>query len=217
MSDNLGEQYNEDYFIRGKETGKSLYENYRWLPKLTIPMCEAIVKHCGIVGGDTILDFGCARGYTVKALRQLGHFAYGYDISKWAIENCDKSVSHYLTCINDIVFNINEPYGWVIAKDVLEHVTYVESYINKLMSITRKGLFVVVPLSTFYRGRYVIEEYEKDVTHIQRMPLYEWVKMFLREGWRVEASYRVPGVKDNYYKKGWEKGNGFITCRRIEE
>ena len=33
-----GSQYDEDYFLRGKQTGKSLYEDYRWLPELTRPM-----------------------------------------------------------------------------------------------------------------------------------------------------------------------------------
>ena len=53
-------QYDADYFLRGKETGKSLYENYRWLPDLTTPMVCSIISHLGIRSGDTILDFGCA-------------------------------------------------------------------------------------------------------------------------------------------------------------
>ena len=78
------------------------------------------------------------------------------------------------------------------------------------------GMFAVVPLALFDGQRYVIEEYEKDVTHVQRLALLTWVKFFLRHDWRVECTYRVPGIKDNYYKPGWEYGNGFITARRIK-
>lgn len=207
-------QYDADYFLRGKETGKSLYENYRWMPELTIPMAQTIVDYCGIEKGSRILDFGCARGYLVKALRGLGYDAYGHDISKWAIENCDGEVKRYVghEALRNSYCEI-EKFDWIIAKDVLEHVSYVHLTINDFMASAQKGIFVVVPLSKFNQGRYVVEEYEKDVTHTQRWPLGTWVNMFLEVGWKVEASYRIPGIKDNYAK--YERGNGFIVARRI--
>ena len=33
-----GQYFDEDYYERGAETGKSLYSHYRWMPELTIPM-----------------------------------------------------------------------------------------------------------------------------------------------------------------------------------
>lgn len=212
----MSEKYDEDYFLRGKETGKSLYENYRWMPELTIPMCKRIVEHCGINKKDTILDFGCARGYVVKALRGLEYNAYGYDVSRWAVVNADPEIHHYVTCSSMVTFGPSRGgYDWIIAKDVLEHVEYVNGVISQLLVAARKGVFAVVPLSDHDLGRYVVEDYEKDVTHCQRWSLTSWVRMFLRPGWSVEASYRVPGVKDNY--KQYLTGNGFITARRIEE
>lgn len=210
-----GSIYDEDYFLRGKETGKSLYDNYRWMPELTVPMCQTIVDYCGIINGSKILDFGCARGYTVKAMRGLGYNAYGVDISEWAIRNCDDEVRPYLNWCENGPPLLDGEFDWIIAKDVLEHVEYVALTIDYLMRVAAQGLFVVVPLSRHDYGRYIIDEYEKDVTHKQRYPLSTWVKMFLRVGWSVEAAYRVPGVKDNYYRTGWEHGNGFITARRI--
>lgn len=215
---NTNNPYDADYFLRGPESGKSLYTDYRWLPDLTIPMAQRIIDHCGIKKGARVLDFGCARGYLVKALRMLNVNAYGYDASEWALDNADPEVYHYLTRIKEMAFHPDVvPYDWIIAKDVLEHVQYVRSTVIDLMKAARIGVFVVVPLSKFDHGDYVIPDYEKDVTHIQRLTLDKWAKMFMEPGWRVEASYRVPGIKDNYYKPGWERGNGFITARRIEE
>lgn len=210
-----GSQYDEDYFIRGKQTGKSLYENYRWLPELTVPMSQAIVDYCGIVKGERILDFGCARGYLVKALRGLGHDAYGIDISEWAIRNADEETKPFLNWDNNSPPFLPREFDWIIAKDVLEHVEYVSHVINYLMEVAGKGMFVVVPLSWFDGGCYIIDEYEKDTTHIQRHPLFVWAELFIRPGWQVEASYRVKGVKDNYAQ--YKRGNGFITARRINE
>ena len=212
-----GSIFDEDYFLRGKATGKSLYENYRWLPSLTIPMAQSIVNHCCIHRGARILDFGCARGYVVKALRGLGYDAFGVDISHWAIDNADEETKPYLECVTHGSPYLEGKYDWIIAKDVLEHVQFVDLVIPHLMSMATEGIFAVVPLSRFDRGRYIIEDYEKDVTHIQRWKLTTWASMFMNVGWCVELAYRVPGVKCNYYKPGWESGNGFITCRRIKE
>ena len=206
--------YDEDYFMRGKETGKSLYTSYSWMPDLTISMCRAITDHCRIRKHAGVLDFGCARGYTVKALRMLGYNAYGYDISKWAVENADPEVYHYLSTSKDIVFGQYSKYDWVIAKDVLEHVEHLECTIHRIMTCAKQGVFVVVPLG-HGRDGYVVPEYEKDTTHIHRLPLATWASCFMRPGWSVEARYRLRGVKDNYAK--WAEGNGFLTIRRIAE
>lgn len=203
-------QFDADYFLRGKETGKSLYENYRWMPELTIPMVRSIIEHLGIDSNDTILDFGCARGYVVRAFQEMGYNAYGYDTSKWAIENADQKIFHHLTRLHKIAFR--QPYDWVIAKDVLEHVDSLCGVIDCLMDNAYKGVFAVVPLS--HDGKqYDVPEYERDITHIHRRPLQWWVGHFHRPGWSVEGRYRLPGVKDNYSQ--YPTGNGFVTCRRL--
>ncbi len=112
---------------------------------------------------------------------------------------------------------LTEEFDWIVAKDVLEHITYVSYTVRELLRVARRGVFAVVPLSPFDGAPYVVADYERDVTHVQRHKLGTWMEMFFLPGWSVEGSYRVPGVKDNWYKDGWEKGNGFITARRIGE
>lgn len=207
--------YDADYFLRGKESGKSLYEDYRWMPTLTVPMVARLVIHLGLTGKEAILDFGCARGYVVRAFRELGFEAYGVDVSAWAIENADESVKSFV--FGDVdglglpVWN-REPVDWIIAKDVLEHVDKPRNAVDWMMERATQGVFAVVPLSETDNRRYVVADYELDLTHIHRLTLATWVGMFLRPGWVVEAGYRIEGVKDNYAK--WVLGNGFITARR---
>lgn len=210
-----GSQFDADYFLRGQASGKSLYKDYRWMPELTIPMCCAMVKYLEIAVNDRILDFGCARGYTVKAFREMGYDARGVDVSQWAIENADDAVKKYVDECPHNKLGVRL-YDWVLAKDVLEHVPDAVEAVANLMHTAKKGVFAVVPLSLSDGERYVIKCYEKDVTHIHRLPLPMWVAMFARPGWEVTASYRVRGVKDNYWRPGMEMGNGFITARRCE-
>lgn len=212
----MSEMYDSDYFLRGKQTGKSLYKDYRWLPNLTIPMVRAIINHLGIKDEHTILDFGCARGYVVKAFREMGHIAVGIDISEWAVTNCDPDVREYIYCRDTkCEDHVSGMFDWIIAKDVLEHVHRLQTAITNLLEHARIGVFAVVPLSCVDGNPYVVPDYEHDITHRHRLTLATWASMFIRPGWRVEASYRVRGVKDNYAK--WECGNGFLTARRMEE
>ncbi len=207
----MTQEYNEDYFLRGQELGISGYTNYRYLPDMTLPMVASMVSHLKIDPADTILDFGCARGYVVRAFREMGYVAKGYDLSTWAIDNCDPEVKGHVFHV-DADSNI-DPNDWVIAKDVLEHIENAADVVTALMDAARKGVFAVVPLAGYDGGHYVVEEYEKDVTHFHRLSLASWVRMFLRPGWCVDARYRVRGVKDNY--ANWPDGNGFIVARRI--
>jgi 2-polyprenyl-3-methyl-5-hydroxy-6-metoxy-1,4-benzoquinol methylase len=204
--------YDEDYYLRGKESGKSLYENYRWLPELTLPMVDRMVEVLGIRKGQTVLDFGCARGYTVRAFLERGYDAWGVDYSQWAIDNADPKARHKLWQGQWPWFKVD----WIIAKDVLEHIhdATLGRTIENLLEHARVGVFVVVPLAIEDGCTYVVPEYEKDVTHVQRLTLETWVAKFSALGWSVNGTHRIPGIKDNY---AWAvRGNGFITARRIE-
>lgn len=206
-------RYDADYFLRGKQTGKSLYSDYRWLPNLTVPMVEAITDHLGAEMGASFLDFGCARGYIVKALNILGFDAVGYDISDWALSNCDEAVKGLVSSKMPA-----RKRDWVIAKDTLEHVPMynLNAVLSSIFDAAEKGVFIVVPLAYGVGQPYVVEDYEKDVTHVIRWPIGTWVEQchaVFDEGWEVSARYRLQGVKDNY--ADWPKGNAFITCRRI--
>lgn len=209
----MSEPYDADYFLRGKESGKSLYTDYRWLPDLTLPMCKAIAEHMGMKPPASILDYGCARGYLVKAFRELKFEAMGVDISKWAIENCDPEIRSFVS--NDLTQLLPVRYvDYVIAKDVLEHIPedQLKTTISFLYSVMRRGMLVVVPLAPRMHSPYVVPEYEQDVTHRIRMNLADWYDLLSELGgnrWDVIASYRMPGVKDNYFDTH-PKGNGFF-------
>lgn len=204
--------FDEDYYERGKETCKSLYSNYRWLPELTIPMASYLVWQLPIDDDQTVLDFGCAKGYLVLALRLLGRQAYGVDISKYATERCPKEVEPYIRMItpNDSLSpQHGYPYDWVLAKDVLEHIPYND--IDRVLSSIRdagKKLFAVIPLAM--NGLYIVPMYENDVSHIIREDMDWWIERFRRAGFKhLKSSYYMPYIKENY--RSWERGNGFFV------
>ena len=199
--------YDEDYFERGVELGISGYSNYRWIPELTIPLCARMVEYLFISDEEKLLDFGCAKGFLVKAFRLLHKQCWGFDISNYAVEKSPSDVREYVsTCIND--FSSLYPFDWIIVKDVFEHISYreIDSVLQDLSSITKK-LFCVSPLG--HGGNYMVPVYEIDKTHIIREGLEWWVAKFEDNGFKVKkAEYNMKYIKQNYEK--WEKGNGFF-------
>ena len=199
--------YDEDYYERGIESHKSCYSNYRWIPELTIPMAFTLIEHLNILPSDKILDFGCAKGYLVKAFRLLHREAFGYDISTYAKDSAPLDVKPY------ILDTYTGNYDWVISKDVFEHVPYEEinDLLKELSKFTRK-MFVIVPLGK--DGRYVIPAYELDSTHMIREDLNWWKNCFIKNGFSVDAAdYNVKYLKENW--SHWEKGNGFFSLNSL--
>lgn len=205
--------YTADYFLNGKEKGLSNYENYRWLPDQTLPFARHLQWHLGLSREDIILDHGASRGYLVKALRMNGLNARGMDISEWAVANCDPAVKDYMS--TELVTG-SMIYDWVISKDCWEHIPLgtLEEMIPKLGKSVRKGIFIVVPLTEYYGGKYVRGEDEADPTHIVRFTLPDWL-LFLSKllpDFNVNGSYCIHGIKPAAQEK--IQSCGFFTCTR---
>ena len=204
--------FTEAYYERGMETGLSLYSHYRWLPDLTLPMCEALVRELGITKEDSILDFGCAKGYVVKALRQMGYLAWGEDVSEYAIANVDSETRAYCVLRGASDFSWGPVFDWILAKDVLEHLEEAECLKTlKGLRESARNLFIAVPLGDGHN--YIIPDMERDVTHKIRQPLWWWSGLVEEAGFKiVSAKFSMPGVKENWTRK-WPFGNGFIVAK----
>lgn len=204
---NFSNVFNREYFEDGVRNRVSAYENYRWMPERTIREASSIINN---IQFTTVLDYGCAKGFMVYALRLLGKDAYGVDVSEYAITNCHEKVKKYL----DVINSAEELYGgWdlIIAKDVLEHIP--KEIIPSVLSEFRrrcKNLFVAVPLGD--GKRYRIREYEMDVTHIVREPEEWWLTTIVDAGFKIKYfDYEFGHLKENWTKPH-PYGNAFIVA-----
>ena len=206
----LGEEYNEDYFERGLQAGVSNYQNYRWMPDFTIPMAMTIIDYLKLTREHKILDFGCAKGYLVKALRMLYRKAWGVDISKYAIDNCHPDVSEYCVKMGtNLHRSLPKLFDYCIAKDVFEHID--EGGLKFILSrLNCKRIFAVIPLgdSEYYRAPLN----NCDKTHQICANEYWWITFFKENGWEIEDfKLQIPGIKDAYYEK-YPDAHGFFLA-----
>lgn len=207
--------FGENYYMNGIESGVSNYVGYTWLPELTLLMAKSFMQIFGIDKESTVLDFGCARGYFVKALREHEVNAFGVDVSEWAIKNCDADVIDY-------VFNNLEDcpslFDYIFSKDVLEHIPMVElsKVLKKLFNICTEAIMFIVPLAKSEGGEYIYPADELDKTHIHRKTLQGWVDLIepFAKDFTIFTSNRIPILK-----KATEQYSGcagIIYCKKIK-
>lgn len=201
-------KFGEDYYLRGRELGISLYENYSWHPEMTEPMAQAIVDTLKPGWGDVILDYGCARGYLVRALRAQGRMAWGVDVSTWAVgPGADREAKTFLS-----PFLRHATYDWLIAKDVFEHVPDIGALLVMLGPRVLKGALIIVPLTEIDGGAYIEPDEEKDTTHCIRLTAGSWLDLF-RGAWPIwgwDVRSHIPGIKNH---RANSTGYGFFVGR----
>ena len=192
--------FTKDYYEDGIRKHISGYENYKWMPTRSIPEALDIKEYFDF---KTCVDYGCAKGFLVNALRIIGCDAYGEDISEYAVENCHPNVKDYVSLPNDNVYDL------LICKDVLEHIEE-EDLPGVLQNFARKSnqFFFVIPLGD--EDRFRIREYEVYITHVTKKDEEWWIKMFESQGFRLtKFSYSFGSMKEKWVGP-YPYGNGFF-------
>ena len=200
-------QFTKDYYEDGVRKHISGYEDYKWMPTRSIPEALDIQSNFEF---KTCVDYGCAKGFLVNALRIVGCDAWGEDISEYAVENCHPNVRDYVSLPND------KTYDLLICKDVLEHVE-VEDIPSVLQKFKQKSkqFFFVIPLGDDDRFR--IREYEVDITHVTKKDEEWWIKMFESQGMElVKFSYSLGSIKEKWIEP-YPHGNGFFILRDVSD
>lgn len=206
--------FGEDYFLRGPESGLSNYVNYSWKRDLTVFCAARMMLALGARSGDRVLDYGCARGYYVAALRLLGYQASGFDISEWAVANCHPEVKEYVT--NSLASFYPNSMEWVVCKDVLEHIPEAQlaGVVESLLRIASKGILIIVPLCGG-GNRFVAPQDNEDKTHVNCWYLETWVDFLQKQvdalniPALVSGGFRLRGVKEAC--DPYPRSVGFLT------
>tara|TARA_B100000780_G_scaffold276361_1_gene244781 strand:+ start:2554 stop:3192 length:639 start_codon:yes stop_codon:yes gene_type:complete len=201
------EVFNEDYYEDGVRKRVSAYEQYRWMPERSIREASSIINN---IEFKNVLDFGCAKGFMVHALRLLGKEAFGVDVSEYAVEKCHPKVKDYVSKI-EAVEDIKGGWDLIIAKDVLEHIPKDEILsVLKSLRARCKSIFVAVPLGD--GERYRIREYEMDITHVTRESEEWWLTTIVEAGFKIKYfDYEYGHLKENWTGEH-PFGNAFIVA-----
>lgn len=203
----MEEIFNKDYFENGIKLGCSGYENYRWLPQRIHREVRAVINLLGIEPGQDLLDFGCAKGYWVRGFREYGIQAFGYDISKYAIENADESIKKFITSKF-----YEDNFDYIVSRNTFEHLDEeeLEQRLKQFLEMT-DTVFFTVPLIDPRTGDYAMQM--PDVTHKIRWTNAQWMSFCEKCGWKEVTNFNyVEGLHDNF--KNYPNAMGFYLLKK---
>lgn len=132
----------------------------------------------------TVLDVGCAYGYLVAELRDLGVKAYGIDISDYAIEHAREDIHPYLaaqSATEPLPETFPQSFDLVISIEMIEHM-YAEDGDKTIARMCKYGDIVILS-STF--------DDIDNATHFNVQQPEYWAKRFARHGFFIDHSKDV--------------------------
>lgn len=129
------------------------------------------------------LEFGCALGFLVEALRDGGVDAWGADLSDFAISRVRDDIKPFCSLRNILATpETQEHYDLVICIEVLEHLSAEEGEraIANLCRLGDEVLFSSTP-----------DESHPDPTHQNVRPADDWIEIFRRCGFERDPNAKV--------------------------
>jgi SAM-dependent methyltransferase len=208
----MSNKFDKDYYEHGVEKRISGYQDYHWMPTRSYP--EAVEIRNRFPNHPSVLEIGCAKGFLVHALRQLGVIAWGEDISDYALENAYPPVKKYLSKPNGCPFSPQ----LIICKDILEHVPEFEmneflGQVYRRLNENFRGMFLaIIPLGD--NDLFRIREYEIDVTHVTKKDEDWWINKFKENGFKLcDFSYSMGAIKEKWVRE-FPYGNGFFVLEK---
>jgi SAM-dependent methyltransferase len=203
-------KFDKDYYENGVKKGISGYENYKWLPTRSIP--EAITI-CENINFQSVLDFGCAKGFLVHALNLLGKEAIGVDISEYALQTSLEQVKDKLFLLDKPLSEMGFKIDLLIAKDVLEHIPEedIDNVLSEFYKVCDQA-FLVIPLGD--NDAFRIREYEIDKTHVTRKDEEWWINKIKKSGFKLKSfNYNFGNIKEKWIPQ-YKYGNGFFIITK---
>lgn len=173
-----------------QDSGVSNYQDYT--KKKFERLAVDLIMGLNLARTSSVLDFGCATGGLVAAMRVLGYSRIiGTDISYWAIQQGRKMfglgkavLHHYNRQLLEGDFDV------VLMLDVLEHVSTGELE-NLMDCLATNRIAVRIPVSAREGEHFVLEVSRNDKTHIQIHPKEWWEDLFKRHGFVLDKLFET--------------------------
>ena len=187
----LSQVYDSDYFENGLQTKKSNYRDYSW-DRLGSYFQRTARHIVDLFKPERTLDVGCAKGFLVKALDELGVDAYGIDPSVYAVSNAHPDVGDKINL--DTAQSIPYPdntFDVVTCLDVMDHVPLKEvtKTLKELLRVSKEWVIIRVVTHNV--------EGDLDSSHETIRGREWWTERIEKAGGKVEAN--VAYLKDGVW------------------
>ena len=182
------EWFDTDYFENGVKSNWN--QGYTW------PLFKGVFEGAAAYLTEmfpearTFLDIGCAKGFLVRALRERGLEAWGFDHSAWAIAHAEQAVKPFLQLADVAAASYDRKFDVLVAMSVFESLTeeQIRTFLPRARTWAEQALAAVIPTLNGSANRAVDD---CDLSHITMRDRDWWCGRFLEAGWRQDAMHRV--------------------------
>lgn len=203
ITNNLDQDfYNREYFIGGN---KSNYGDYKDTKSILISLADMVFD---IFHPKTLLDIGCAYGYVPIRLRQRGVKSYGVDISKFAIEQGNKTYLTVGDATNLSEFK-NKQFETVLSSELMEHIpeNRIDAALKEAVRLANKYIVYLIAMRGFasHEG-----DHDHDISHVSVKNRKFWLDKFYKFG--LTRNLQKERLLNNHsysVKMGWS-GRFFV-------
>lgn len=177
MRKNTQDLFGKEYFEDGKNSnykrGYSCNSTYLHFQVIANSLNKTIKPRIA-------LDIGCAKGYLVYLLNNIGINSYGVDVSNYAISHGQAEIKEKLYALDiekDIFLFPDASFDLIILLEVLEHLNNFDHLLNEIKRLLKKDGYALISTPPPHgRGA------KNDKTHINLHPKKFWVELFNRFG-----------------------------------
>lgn len=187
----IARQFGKEFFDGPRSQGYGGYHDWkRW-----VPVAKHIINHYGLTEESSILDVGCAKGFTLFAFRELlpNIKIAGIDVSQYAIDNAPDSVKPYLQVANAKELPYPEKsFDFVISINTVHNLDLEEckQAIKEIERVKKQFAFLTVDA---YRNE---EEKKKmmmwNLTAQTILSVDDWKKLFEEVGYTGDYYWFIP-------------------------
>jgi 2-polyprenyl-3-methyl-5-hydroxy-6-metoxy-1,4-benzoquinol methylase len=183
--------FDADYFEHGiKSNWKDGYHwrNFAGLFRETAQFLVTMFPEA-----SSFLDAGCAKGFLVRALREIGKDVWGFDHSAWAIERAEEIARPSLHHASAESVEFDRAFDVTIAFSLLENLTEEQAvqFLRRARGWTRQALVAVVLTCEGDIERARVLANDRDLAHLSLQSRPWWHKRFLDAGWRQDPLHRI--------------------------
>ncbi len=186
-----GEWYDADYFEHGRKSNWD--RGYSWplfaelFRQTAAYLCESFPE------AESFLDAGCAKGFLVRALRERGKDACGFDHSPWAIAHAEPSIAAHLRLVRAESVEYERQFDLIVAFSLCESLTedQAHEFLKRARGWTRQAIVACIPSFDTDEEERRFRQHDRDYSHITMRSRAWWHAEFLRAGWRQDALHRI--------------------------
>ena len=170
-----------DYF--DNDSNGLAYSGYRYDSRYG-PVARKIKHAFNLSVGCKILEIGCAKGYLLKEMYDIGLTVAGIDISDYAVANSHPAIKSFLLAGDFSMPNISARYqdssmDLIISKEVLPHMTLdqIHATISEIKRISRSQSSILLQIQVAESSDAKDKILYFDPTHITLEAKNYWIDL----------------------------------------